>query len=85
VALRFGAANTGSWRIERPVFEAEKCTACLLCEKYCPAGIVKVEKAKVKGGQNTVTFDWSYCKGCGICATACVRQCIDMQPEKGFV
>jgi Pyruvate/2-oxoacid:ferredoxin oxidoreductase delta subunit len=39
VALRFSAAKTGTWRIERPVFEAEKCTACLLCEKYFRPGL----------------------------------------------
>ena len=85
VAVRFSAANTGSWRIVRPVYDAENCSACRMCEKFCPAGIISVEKAPEKGGKNKVTFNWEYCKGCGICMVECVRKCIEMQPEKNFV
>jgi pyruvate ferredoxin oxidoreductase delta subunit len=85
VAVRFSAANTGSWRIERPVFNAEKCAACGLCAKFCPAGIVTVEKAAEKGGKHDVRFDWEFCKGCGVCMTSCARHCIEMQPERDFV
>ncbi|EEG49928.1 4Fe-4S binding domain protein [Blautia hydrogenotrophica DSM 10507] len=30
-----------------------------------------------------VYFDWNYCKGCGICANECPKQCISMIPEGG--
>jgi Pyruvate/2-oxoacid:ferredoxin oxidoreductase delta subunit len=50
-----------------------------------PAGIVTVKKAKEKGGRHEVTFDWNYCKGCGLCMTSCARNCIEMQPERDFV
>jgi 2-oxoacid:acceptor oxidoreductase delta subunit (pyruvate/2-ketoisovalerate family) len=80
VATRFGAAKTGTWRIDRPVFEQEKCTACMLCKKFCPADLVTVDKA-----DKNVTFDFDYCKGCGICMTSCARGCITMQPERNFV
>ena len=80
VATAFSAAKTGSWRVVRPVFSAEKCTSCRLCEKFCPAGIVDVDKAA-----KSVTFDLEFCKGCGICMTACARQCITMLPERDLV
>ncbi len=84
VAVRFSAAKTGTWRIVRPNYEPENCTACRLCEKFCPAGILTVEKAEEKGEKHRLIFDWVYCKGCGICMTACARDCIEMQPERDF-
>jgi 2-oxoacid:acceptor oxidoreductase delta subunit (pyruvate/2-ketoisovalerate family) len=80
VAFVFSASQTGSWRVERPVFAAEKCNACALCAKFCPAGLVTVDK-----GNHFVTFDLTYCKGCGICMSACACECITMVPEKDLV
>jgi pyruvate ferredoxin oxidoreductase delta subunit len=84
VAVRFTAAKTGTWRILRPVYDAENCTGCRLCEKYCPAGILELEKAENKGDNHNLIFNWEYCKGCGVCMTACARHCIEMQPERDF-
>lgn len=57
---------TGGWRSERPVWDAEKCTNCLICWVYCPDGAIKLnEEGKVIG------VDYDYCKGCGICAQEC--------------
>jgi len=84
VAVRFAAAKTGTWRVVRPVYDAENCTACRLCEKYCPAGILELEKAENKGDNHHLIFNWEYCKGCGICMSACARHCIEMQPERDF-
>jgi pyruvate ferredoxin oxidoreductase delta subunit len=80
VAVKFSAAKTGTWRVVRPVFNPEKCTSCRLCEKFCPAGLVDVNK-----DAKSVTFDMDYCKGCGICMQVCARQCIEMLPERDFV
>ncbi len=79
VGLTFATANTGSWRVERPVQDSEKCSACGQCAKYCPAGLAKVNKADHK-----VAFDMQYCKGCGICMNVCALHCITMQPERDF-
>ena len=80
VGVTFSAAKTGSWRVERPVFNSEKCSACGLCAKYCPAGLLAVNKA-----DHHVTFDLEYCKGCGVCMNVCAQHSITMQPERDFV
>ena len=80
VAFVFSASHTGSWRVERPVFNGEKCTSCALCAKFCPAGLVTVDK-----GNHFVTFELTYCKGCGVCMSACALNCISMVPEKDLV
>ena len=78
VAPVFASANTGSWRLERPSVDFESCIKCGTCERFCPVGIVTVDKTK----EECVTFDWNYCKGCGICANECPKQCISMIPER---
>lgn len=80
VAVTFSAAKTGSWRVERPVFQPERCSLCGLCAKYCPAGLLKVNK-----DDHHVTFDLEYCKGCGVCMNVCALHCITMQPERDFL
>ena len=78
VANIFASANTGSWRLERPVVDFASCIKCGTCARFCPVGIITVDKEKAE----CVTFDWNYCKGCGICANECPKQCITMQPER---
>jgi pyruvate ferredoxin oxidoreductase delta subunit len=56
---------TGGWRTQRPIWNAEKCTSCLLCWINCPDGSIIVNDTKVKG------IDKAHCKGCGICAVEC--------------
>jgi pyruvate ferredoxin oxidoreductase delta subunit len=66
---------TGGWRSDRPVFDAEKCTQCMLCFIYCPDASVALE------GNDVTGFDYDHCKGCGICATECPSDAIEMVPE----
>jgi len=80
VGVTFSAAKTGSWRVERPVFQSEKCSGCGLCAKHCPAALLTVSKA-----DSQVTFDLVYCKGCGVCMNVCALNCITMQPERDFL
>lgn len=77
VAPVFASANTGSWRLERPVVDFDKCVQCGTCVRFCPVGIVTLDKTR----KECISFDWNYCKGCGICANECPRQCITMEPE----
>ena len=56
---------TGSWRTQRPIFNAAACTNCLLCWLHCPDNSIILEQGKVVG------IDVDHCKGCGICAEEC--------------
>ncbi len=58
--------TTGSWRVERPVWNPQTCINCMLCWVSCPDGcIILSKKDRVSG------IDYTYCKGCGICAEVC--------------
>lgn len=73
--------NTGDWRTERPIWDAEKCISCLICWAYCPDSSILVnEEGKMAG------IDLDYCKGCGICAEECPpkAQAITMVQESEF-
>lgn|SRR5690554_2125444 len=74
----FCAANTGSWRLERPKVNFEECIKCGMCQRVCPVDIVEVRKDQ----EECVIFDFNYCKGCGICANECPKNCIEMVPER---
>ncbi|HDR06843.1 MAG TPA: 4Fe-4S dicluster domain-containing protein, partial [Candidatus Coatesbacteria bacterium] len=68
--LRAGNAedyNTGAWRADRPVWDAEKCTHCFRCFIFCPDSAITfdAETGKMTG------HDLVHCKGCGICAEVC--------------
>lgn len=59
--------NTGTWRAQRPVLDATKCTHCLICWIYCPDSSIVIENERMVG------FDLQHCKGCGICAEVCPK------------
>lgn len=60
--------KTGSWRTQRPIFNAEACTNCLLCWLHCPDDSIALEEGKVVG------IDADHCKGCGICSAECAAK-----------
>jgi 2-oxoacid:acceptor oxidoreductase gamma subunit (pyruvate/2-ketoisovalerate family)/2-oxoacid:acceptor oxidoreductase delta subunit (pyruvate/2-ketoisovalerate family) len=64
--------HTGSWSDERPVL-TEACTACALCALFCPEGVIT-------RADGSMSIDYLYCKGCGICHVVCpVRNAITME------
>lgn len=75
--------ETGSWRAERPVFDAKKCTQCLLCVQHCPDRCILVAKDETFKAKRLGT-DFRYCKGCGICAQVCPVKAIAMKAEGEF-
>lgn len=71
-------ADTGSWRLERPVIDWDACTHCLICWVFCPDSCFEVREGKL------ASVDYDHCKGCGICAEECPKKCIAMVPEVSF-
>ena len=69
---------TGDWKTYMPVLTLEKCTTCLTCVMMCPEGAIKWRPELGK-----IQFDFSFCKGCGICANECPTKAIAMKmPEE---
>jgi len=54
------------------VVDRERCIGCRMCENLCPYGAHRVED-----GKSTVIE--ALCKGCGVCAAACMRRAISMR------
>jgi len=57
--------------------EAKRCLSCGVCNEcdrcvmYCPEGVLK------RNGHEFV-FDYTYCKGCGVCVAECPRNVVFM-------
>ena len=54
-------------------FKCGTCTECDLCFLLCP------DISLLKAGKKGYTVKMDYCKGCGICATSCPRNVIEME------
>jgi pyruvate ferredoxin oxidoreductase delta subunit len=65
--------NAG-WRTEKPILDKEKCTGCFYCYLCCPEGVIFKLDGKIE-------IDYSFCKGCGICARVCKSEAIVMIRE----
>lgn len=73
----------------RPVLVAkqdgmEKCVACGLCEKICPARaiqIVAVERDNRERYPESFTLDMARCVYCGYCEEVCPKEAIVMSAE----
>lgn len=57
--------HTGGWRSERPIWDKEKCSNCMLCWVYCPDSSILVKDGEMTG------IDYDHCKGCGVCVSEC--------------
>ncbi len=67
--------NTGGWRSMRPIWDAEKCTNCMLCWVSCPDSSITVVDGEMTG------IDYFHCKGCGVCVKECKFGCIELISE----
>ena len=65
----------GEIDIELIIAEVENdfCILCRRCEKECPKGAIKIV------GEERAIVDEINCDGCGICATCCPTQAIDIR------
>ena len=57
--------HTGSWRLERPEVDYERCTRCGICFVRCPDGAISLDE------EGYPMIDLDHCKGCGICWEQC--------------
>jgi len=76
------ANKTGSWRTNRPKFLPDKCTACGICPRVCPEGIIYQTDKVNSLGKLPYDCDLDYCKGCGLCAAECPFKAIAMEREE---
>jgi pyruvate ferredoxin oxidoreductase delta subunit len=67
--------KTGNWRVFRPVLDKSKCVKCLQCWMFCPEATI------IRNKDDTISIDYEYCKGCGICANVCKVKAITMERE----
>ena len=67
--------DVSDWRVHRPVVDGSKCVKCQRCWIYCPEAAVTV-------GEGGAEINYTYCKGCGICAEECPVDAISMELEE---
>ena len=72
------AGQTGDWRTYKPVLIPDKCKFCNICWKFCPDLAINPADREKK---QPISFDYTYCKGCGVCANECPFDAIKMVPE----
>lgn len=65
------------------VREAERCFSCGVCNK-CDNCFVFCPDLSVIKDNSAYSFDYDYCKGCGVCAHECPRNAISMVEESKF-
>lgn len=56
--------------------DIDVCILCGICERTCPAGVLKVSKP-----DSTWTIDPFGCVQCGSCVRACPKDCLVMEPS----
>jgi len=50
----------------------EKCKGCGLCVKFCPRGILELDKKiNIQGYNPAIVIDEDKCSGCGFCFLVC--------------
>jgi formate hydrogenlyase subunit 6/NADH:ubiquinone oxidoreductase subunit I len=58
------------------VMDIDKCTFCTLCEKKCPSGAIKVNRAERVWELNRLR-----CIVCGACVDVCAKKSLSLVPQ----
>jgi pyruvate ferredoxin oxidoreductase delta subunit len=74
--------KTGGWRTNRPKFIHDECTACGICPRVCPEGIIYQTDKTNSLNKLYYDCDLDYCKGCGLCAMECPFKAIEMELDQ---
>ena len=70
-------ANTGTWRMLRPVIDYSLCKRCSwVCSTLCPDSAIDVAPDR------TPAIDYDHCKGCMVCVAVCPPHAIHALPER---
>lgn len=67
----------------RVSFRTDRCKACELCVRFCPQGILALDKTMINPmGYHTISIvREESCSGCGICAVMCPDLVIVVERE----
>ena len=71
-------ATVASWRVLKPVYNADVCIDCQNCWVWCP------DTSIISRDKQMLGIDYDHCKGCGICAHECPTGALEMKPEYLF-
>lgn len=74
--------KTGDWRTLKPRFLPDLCTACGICPRVCPEGIIYQTDKTNALGKLPYDCDPDFCKGCGLCAEVCPFKAIVMEIDQ---
>lgn len=58
------------------VLEETKCTLCVLCEKRCPTGALRVDRTG-----KTWAIERLKCISCGYCVEVCPKKCLRLDSQ----
>ena len=73
-SLYYVAANTGSWRLEKPVVNPEVCVRCGICVSHCPVDGQAISFAN--GKDKPPVYDYKKCIRCYCCQEMCPQHAI---------
>jgi len=58
-------ATVASWRVLKPVYNADICIDCQNCWVWCP------DTSIISRDKQMLGIDYDHCKGCGVCVEVC--------------